>query len=42
MTLMILKPTIKDNNIHHVRTGNVGITGTDKGMKAPNTNKQYI
>lgn len=40
--------TIKDTNIHHNRTGNVGITGTDKGdgylttgVQAPNTNKQF-
>ena len=40
--------TIKDTNIHHVRTGNVGIPSVDKGdgyltkgVQAPNTNKQF-
>tara|TARA_Y200000002_G_scaffold382046_2_gene397816 strand:- start:39 stop:2357 length:2319 start_codon:yes stop_codon:yes gene_type:complete len=40
--------TIKDTNIHNVRTGNVGITGMDKGdgylskgVQVHNTNKQF-
>ena len=40
--------TVKDTNIHHVRTGNVGISSIDKGdgyltkgVQAPNTNKQF-
>ena len=40
--------TIKDTNIHHVRTGNMSSQGQDKtagymvkGVKAPNTNRQF-
>ena len=40
--------TIKDTNIHHSRTGNMGMPGVNKGdgyktkgVKAPNTNRQF-
>ena len=44
----IPEATTKDTNIHNERTGNVGITGVNKGtgyqtagIQAPNTNKQF-
>ena len=40
--------TIKDTNIHHVRSGNIGTQGQEKsagylvkGVQAPNTNRQF-
>lgn len=42
------QPTIKDTNIHHTRSGNMGIPGMDKStgymtkkVQVPNTNKQF-